>query len=63
MQDIRLTRIERQIASSLTVLMAATTEAESLKDQRLADDLHKVIFETKRILHGIGPRGQSYKPL
>jgi hypothetical protein len=63
MQDKRITRIDRQLASVVVVITAAAHEAESLLDQRLADDLHEALAAVKRIHNGIGQRGQLYKPL
>lgn len=63
MQDRRLQRVDRQLASVISVTTAAANEAESLNDQALADDLHKVLVELKKIHAGIGERGQRYRRL
>lgn len=63
MQDISLTRVDRQLSSAIVVVQAAAREAERFSDQTLADDIHKVVVALKRITGGIGERGQKYRPL
>lgn len=61
MQDLRMQRIHRQLGSSLTVLNAAAVEAEALRDQALAEDLHEHLHALKMIYAGISSRGQAYR--
>lgn len=63
MQDRRMIRIDKQLASGISIITAATRESESLKDQAMAEDLHKALAELKRIHSGIGQTGQRYRPL
>lgn len=63
MQDRRIARIDRQLGSVIVVLNAAASEAESLSDQALADDLHKQLYALKRIHAAIPQNGRKYKPL
>lgn len=63
MQDKALYDVDRTLASTIVVLTASVRHAESLVDQKLADDLHELLRSAKRIHHGIGSRGQTYKPL
>lgn len=62
MQDKTLTRVDKTLTSATVVIQAAAREAERLRDQTLADDIHEVLVALKRITGGIGTRGQSYRP-
>jgi hypothetical protein len=63
MQDMSIQAVDRTLLSVISVLASAVARAESLSNQQLADDLHALLAEAKRISGGIGSRGQAYKPL
>jgi hypothetical protein len=56
-------RVDRQLASGISIITAACHESESLLSQQLAEDLHKALAELKRIHAGIGEKGQRYRAL
>jgi hypothetical protein len=62
-QDLTIQAVDRSLTSTISVLASVIVRAEHLKDQQLADDLHALLREMKRISGGIGSRGQAYKPL
>jgi len=63
MRDRRMDRIYRQLGSVNVVLNAAVREAESLADQRLADDLQKRLWELQEIHRRMPENGRKYRPL
>jgi predicted ATPase len=61
MQDLRMTRIQKQLRSSTHMLEYAAAEAESLKSQDLAEDLHELLEVHRQVMSGISQRGQTYR--
>lgn len=48
-RDVRELRIEKQLGSSVSMLLRAAEEAEALKCQDLADELHEHFYELNRL--------------
>jgi len=63
MRDRRLQRVYVMVRALVDLLAKATEEAESLSDQELAEDLHAVLWRLRKVLEGIGERGQRYRRL
>jgi pyridoxal/pyridoxine/pyridoxamine kinase len=62
-QDRRLVRIDKQLASGISIVTASAHEAESLTDQTLANDLHEALAMLRKIHNAIGFTGQRYRGL
>jgi hypothetical protein len=62
MQEITHQSVDRTLASIDSLLTSVTHRAEKLSDQALAEDLHNVLWEIKRVRAGISPRGAKYRP-
>ena len=63
MQDLKLQRVHGMLRSIVTFLAKAIEEAESFRDQDLADDLQEIQWRLQRVIERIGDRGQKYRRL
>jgi hypothetical protein len=60
-RDLKLQRVHGMLRSILTFLAKAIEEAESFRDQALAEDLQEIQWRLMRVCERIGDRGQTYK--
>lgn len=60
-EDLRTIRIEKQLASVLRALRASVSEAESMSDQTLSDDLHVHLAALERVHIELVTHGRRYR--